>query len=219
MDNPTSNQLIIKEDFPTLELVMRKLNSLNYGELTKTDSGNWTHTNGKLPTENIYFISETQNAKYQYTIEKFEGHYTLSVFETYKHGMITGAVIGDLGMFIKYFVNTEKMKEFSLSTASQHGNWNIIEYLISNYELNGDPVWYAIRWNHVKILNNLLDRKSSLPKDWLTYSIYCNSLEVAQELLLKKRLNYKPADEKWFAKEILKDNATANFVKSVLNLS
>jgi hypothetical protein len=46
-----------------------------------------------LPTENIYFISETQNAKYQYTIEKFEDHYTLSVFGTYKHGMITGAVI------------------------------------------------------------------------------------------------------------------------------
>jgi hypothetical protein len=74
MISKPEGKICVNATFSTLELVMRKLNSLNYGELTKTDSGNWTHTNGKLPTENIYFISETQNAKYQYTIEKFEDH-------------------------------------------------------------------------------------------------------------------------------------------------
>lgn len=216
---------IFSEDFKSLDEARIKIESFNLGLVRESESGIQTlqmlDQDAVVVTDNIYFTSETNHAYYQYTIEKHVGYCKLRIFETGKNKMINAAKTGNLIEFKKSFTDTDKMKEFSLSTAITNGHWNIVEYLLHNYKVSKDPVWEAIRWNKVEILKNLLADGFKLPDDWLAYCIYSDSLDVAKELVLhnKKHLNYpeKEIRTKWFDKEILKDTETARLVKQNIN--
>jgi hypothetical protein len=130
-----------------------------------------------------------------------------------------GAITGNLDMFIEYFVDTKKMVDFSLSEAIIHGNLNIIKYTMNRLNIHANP-WIAIRYNQVEILNNLLDIDSKLPKDWLAYCMYNDSIDVAKELLLirKYHLNFKKSEleTSWYKREINKNKETSKFVKNLM---
>ena len=150
------------------------------------------NNNGELIRDNsddIYFSSKTEDAFYNYTIEKHEISYMLQVYKTNKHGMISAAIDGDLKSFKENFDNRDKMIQFSLSTAIENNNWNVVEYLIDNYDFKDKPLWHAIRYNKVYIIKQLQSKGRVLPSDWLAYSIYSNSVDVIKELLeVKKKL-------------------------------
>lgn len=218
MENYKSNQLIFSYDFPTFEKAFQKLNSFGFGELKEIASSNFIllSETSLLPIENKYFFSETINSCYRYSIEIYSENYILKVFKTHKHGMITGAITGNLEMFKKYFTDTEKMREFSLSMAIHYNQWNITEYLLDNYILKLNPMWNAISGNKVEIIIKLLDRKFELPNDWLTYCIYSDSLKSTKILLESSNFKYEPTDLKWFTKELKKDTETANYVRNII---
>ena len=168
----------------------------------------------------LSFESEDDQGFYYYTIENHDSFCRFKMSKTNKNKMITGAIKGNLDLFIEYFVNTKKMVDFSLSKAIIHGNWNIVEYIIKRLDINGNPCWIAIRYNQVEILNNLLDLDYKLTKDWLAYCMYNDSVDVAKELLLirKYHLNFKKSEleTSWYNREINKNKKTARFVKNLM---
>jgi hypothetical protein len=76
---------------------------------------------------NLSYKPEDNQGFYFYSIEYHDTFYRFSMSKTNKQKMITGVIKGELKLFNKYFLNTEKMIKFSLSEATIHGNWNIIE--------------------------------------------------------------------------------------------
>jgi hypothetical protein len=181
--------------------------------------------NGELIRDNsddIYYSSKTENAFYHYTIEKHEITFELKVYKTNKHGMISAAIDGDLDTFLQNFDHRDKMIQFSLSTAIENDNWQIVKYLIDNYDFKNKPLWLAIRYDKVDIVKRLLSKGISLPFDWLAYCMYSNSINVVKELLevQKAHLEY-PIDEiktNWYSREIRKSSDIVNYVKSILKL-
>lgn len=218
---------IFSEEFKSYEEARSKIDSFNFGQITESEFGNQTleilDQDFVVITENTYFKSETTEAYYQYTIEKHVGYCKLRVFETYKHRMISAAKSGNLTEFVEFFTNTDKMKEFSMSTAITHGHWNIVEYLLKNHAVNKDPVWEAIRYDKTEILAKLMARGLPLPEDWLAYCMYSNSILVTEFLIVKekKHLDFPSSviQTNWFSKEILKDTKTSRLVQEALQIN
>ncbi len=171
-------------------------------------------------SEDLYFTSETKEAFYEYTIEKHEDFYKLEVYRTYKHGMITAAIVGDLDMFKECFDDRIKMIEFSLAKAIENDQWSIVEYLIDNFDLKNRPIKDSIRFDKVEILKSLLLREFELIYDWLAMCMHHNSINVATEFLCNQKCHLKfPIDEiktRWFEKQIQKDNELVNLVKRII---
>jgi hypothetical protein len=200
--------------------------ALNLGPLKEEKIGVLIYQlndNGELIrdySDDIYFSSKTEDAFYDYTIEKHEIYYVLKVYKTNKHGMISAAIDGDLESFKVNFDNRDKMIQFSLSTAIENNNWNIVEYLIENYDFKEKPLWHAIRYNKVDIIKKLLSKGRILPFDWLAYCMYSNSFDVMKELLEIQRAHLEyHIDEiktKWYSREIRKNTDIAKYVKNIL---
>lgn len=216
-----SERKIFTRDFPSLNEAILQMNSFDYGVMRKSKFGEVSITISDEPSRDdkndLHFESQNQDGFYYYTIENHTKFHRLCVYKTNKHRMITAAEAGDIEMFIESFSNTDKMKEFSLSTAIVNKNWNIVEYLTDNYDLKKRPVWDAIRYNNVEIVSKLLDKGHKLPKDWLAYCIYSDSFDVARELLTKRKAHLIfPTEEiktSWFHREIIKKSRTAEFVR------
>ncbi len=214
--------MIFSQDFKSVDQAIDKMKVFNYGKIEKCEIGMSSYTiSNEKPREyknDLYYFSENENGIYDYTIENHINFFRLKIYKTYKHKMISAAKSGNLEMFIKNFLNTEKMKGFSLSEAIINGHWNIVKYLIDNYDFKNKPISQAIRYDQVEIVNNLLNIRSILPKDWLAYCIYYDSIEVAKELLLKRKahLNFSTDELKtnWFKREIYNRTKTAEFVRS-----
>jgi hypothetical protein len=207
--------LIFSNDFQTFELAEIKMHSFEYGEVEAVTFGHITL--GDTPTENTFFRSETPRYYYQYTIAKHIDFYRLKVYRTFKNKMITGAITGNLEMFSENFADNEKMREFSLRTAIEHGQWNIVEYLIKNYNLKEDPLNYAIRWKQLGIVKNLLTMDCPLSKDWLAFCIHHDSHAVAKELFVTRKLDFNPREaEHFFITRLRRNSDTARLVKACL---
>lgn len=208
-----------KERFQNFDEAIAKMYSLNNGIIIKTESGNWRLS---LQTDfiNFFYKSETTNAFYSYTIEKHSDHCLLWIVSTFKNRMVTAAQTGNLKLYVDNFIDTQKMRDFTLREAMANGHWNIIEFLIDHGQIEENPVWNAIRFNQVEIMCKLLDKGFSIPPDWLAYCIYSDSFEVAQELLVnrKKHLEFNALDLKtsFYLKEIKKETTTAIFVRDIM---
>jgi hypothetical protein len=200
--------------------------AMNLGPLKEEKIGTSVfelNENGELVRDSsadIYFSSKTEYAFYDYTIEKHEISYVLKVYKTNKHGMISAAIDGDLESFLKNFDDRDKMIQFSLSTAIENDNWQIVEYLVDNYEFKDKPICHAIRYDKLEIVKQLLSKGASLPNDWLAYCMYNNSFNVAKELLEVQKAHLKyPIDEiktNWYLREARKGSDIANYVDNVL---
>jgi hypothetical protein len=227
LQHSNSECCIHQYDFTTLPEAKDRLYSFNYGKIKETKSG---LNELLIPTESeannykcLNFESETEKGWYYYSIVEHPTFYRLKVYRTYRHKMILASQIGDLEMLVNHFADTDKMKGFALSEAIIHDNWDVVDYLISNYIINKNPIWDAIRYNKVDILKRLLARGVDLPKDWLAYCAYNNSLNATKELIIKqkKHLAYK-SDElhtPWLRRELHKDTETAKLIKNTLNKS
>jgi hypothetical protein len=212
--------------FLSQEEAIAAAHALNLGTLKEEKIGVAVlqlNNNGELIRDNsydIYFSSKTVDAFYDYTIEKHEISYMLKVYKTNKHGMISAAIDGDLKSFKENFDNRDKMIQFSLSTAIENNNWNIVEYLIDIYDFKDKPLWHAIRYNKVYIVKQLQSKGRVLPFDWLAYSIYSNSVDVIKELLEVQRIHLEyDVDEiktNWYFREVRKNTDTAKYVKEFL---
>lgn len=211
--------------FLTQDEALNEVKYFNNGVLKKEENGVTVIEIGdnlepvRDMAEDIYFSSETDDAFYNYTIEKHEITFVLKVYRTIKHGMISAAISGNLTSFKENFDDREKMIEFSLSTAVANDNWNIIEYLIDNYKCKNNPLWLAIRYDKLDIVKHLLSRGMILPTDWLAYCMYSNSLNVIKELLEIQKIHLKFTKEElktqWFLKELRKETPIVQFVKDV----
>lgn len=212
---------IFKEDFISVDEAIEKMKSFDYGVIEKSKYGGGYFIVGEKNPRNqeadLYFDSENEDGFYYYTIENHVTFFRLIIKRTYKHKMITASMTGNLEMLIENFWNTDKMKEFSLNTAIINGKWNIVKYLVDNYDFKKTPLWDAIRYNKVEIVKNLIDSGYKLPKDWLAYCMYSDSLDVAKELILNRKAHLDfPIDELktvWFQREIYKQSKTSEFVK------
>ena len=213
------------KDFKTKAEAIKHMESLDLGKINKSKF-NWSGLTFTIGEENprdtsfdLCFQSEDGQGFYYYTIENHGSFYRFTMRKTNKNKMITGAITGNLDMFIEFFVDTKKMVDFSLSEAIIHGNWNIIKYTMNRLNIHANP-WIAIRYNQVEILNNLLDIDSKLPKDWLAYCMYNDSIDVAKELLLirKYHLNFKKSEleTSWYKREINKNKETSKLVKTLM---
>jgi hypothetical protein len=222
-----SERFIHQYDFTTFLEAKDRLYSFNYGKIKETKSG---INELIIPVEseaNIYkchnFESETEKGWYYYSIVEHPTFYRLKVYRTYRHKMILASQNGNVEMLIDNFTDTDKMKEFALSEAIIHDNWNIVDYLISNYIIKKNPIWDAIRYNKTEILKRLLARGIELPKDWLAYCAYNNSLDATKELLIKqkKHLKYKfdELNTSWLKRELYKDTETAKLITNTINKS
>ncbi len=216
----------MEKDFKTKAEALKHMKSLGLGEISKSKY-NWSELTFTISEENprdtsfdLSFESEDDQGFYYYTIENHDSFCRFKMSKTNKNKMITGAITGNLDLFIEYFVNTKKMVDFSLSEAIIHGNWNIVEYTIKRLEIHGNLCWIAIRYNQVEILNNLLDLDYKLPKNWLAYCMYNDSVDVAKELLLirKYHLNFKKSEleTSWYKREINKNKDTSKLVKNLM---
>lgn len=218
--NNRSELLIFKQDFSSLDEAINKMNSFDYGVLVKNDGGvlHLDSKNCRDESKDIHFASENKDGFYYYSIEDHLTSYKLLIYKTNKHKMITAAIIGDINLFVEHFVETDKMIKFALSEAIIHGNWNIVEFLTQHCNLQDRPLNDAIRYNKVEILINLINLGYQLPKDWLAYCMYSDSLDIAKELIInqKAHLHYKLEDLKtsWYFREINKNSNTAKFVKA-----
>jgi hypothetical protein len=164
--------LIFQDDFETIESANRKMHSFNYGEIQKSEIGAITYEmNSSSESEYLFYNSETEEGFASYTIEIQPEKIKLYVYFTHKHKMIEASKNGDLNLFTEYFSNTQKMKGFALSTAITHNNWNIVDYLISNFDVETNPIWEAIRYDKVEILKKLIEKGIKFPKNWLAYCI------------------------------------------------
>jgi len=212
--------------FLTQEEAVAAAHSLHFGDLKNDLIGvssveiSDTPEASRDTEEDIYFSSETDDAFYSYTIEKHEITFILKVYRTKKHGMISAAKRGDFDAFIKNFDKRIKMIEFSLSTAIIHDNWEIVEYLIDNYELKNKAIWLAIRYDRLEIVQHLLLRGVNLTSNWLAYCMYSNSFNVVKELLGIQKFHLKYSSDElktsWFFREVRKDTPVAKYVKEIL---
>ncbi len=155
------------------------------------------------------------------TINEFVDYAILNEYTTFKHPMVSAAYSGDLALYIDSFSNTEKMKEFTFGIAVKNDHWNIVQYVVSNFQLKDGAIYWAIRYNKAEMLKKLQDLKAPLYKEWLAYTMYCNSMDVAKELLVNQRLHLEMPREQyltdWAKKELRRDrNETTRFVKEVL---
>lgn len=200
--------------------------SFNYGILKKETIGVSIVKLGDYlePTrdtvDDIYFSSKTDDAFFNYTIEKHEKKYVLHVYKTKKHEMISAAISGNLISFKENFDHRDKMIQFSLSSAIENDNWDIVEYLIDNYDFKDKPIWLAIRYDKLNIVKRLLSKGMILPNDWLAYCMYSNSLNVIKELLEIKKVHQRYTSDElktnWFFREVKKDSLIAKYVKEIL---
>jgi hypothetical protein len=224
LQHSNSELCIHQYDFTTLPEAKDRLYSFNYGKIKETQSG---INELIIPIEseaNNYkcfnFESETEKAWYYYSIVEHPSFYSLKVYRTYRHKMILASQIGNLEMIVNNFTDTDKMKEFALSEAIIHDNWNIVDYLISNYNIKKNPIWDAIRYNKVEILKHLIARGIELPKEWLAYCAYNNSLNATEELLInqQKHLEYKldVLHTPWLKRELYKHTDTSDLIKRTL---
>jgi hypothetical protein len=214
---------IITLSYKTQDEAIEGMYSLNYENISKTNSGIQVITIGENneidrdKTEDIFFEAKTVEANYNFTIEKHSDAFVLQVYRTYKHKMITGSIVGDLELFIENFDNRRNMIEFSLSNAIIYDHWNIVKYLIENYEFKEKPIWLCIRYDRVKILNNLLSKGGEIPNDWLAYCLYSNSTGVTRELVDVHKLHHQHAIDEiktsWLIKELRKDTELVKYVK------
>ena len=212
-----SGELIYSEKFETVGEAISQMESFGYGRIKKVNFGNFDLDEIHDPKLNIYFRSVKSDFKYQYTIENHRHFFMLKVYRTHRHMMITGAKTGDLNMLKVHFEDTEKMREFSLTSAIENGHWNIVDYLVNNYSLETDPVNYAIRWKQLQIVENLININNTLPKDWLSYGIYYDSFVVADELLVSKKFDFDPSlNERFFFTVLKRKNETSRLVKQYL---
>ena len=213
--------------FRSVDEAIDYIRNYGKGEIHKADSGNFTlrtkedqEKDGHL--KDHFFVSETSEHNFHYTIEEFKHSVNLKVFSTYKHPMISAAISGNLNQFIKHFTDTEKMKEFALGLAIQNSQWNITEYLINNHQLKKNPTYWAIRYDNVQMIRNLLELNIPLDKNWLAYCVYCDSQNVVHELLVNRKCHTKLPKEEydtdWLKKELAKkDNTTSQIVRQILN--
>lgn len=224
MQSSNSERQIFTQDFKSQEDAIEKMESFDYGVITKSyvvgDTLIISDEDSRDDKDDLHFESENKDGFYYYTIEKHSNHYRLYIYRTHKHKMITAAMSGNVEMFLEHFSNTDKMKEFALSTAIAHEHWDIIKILIDNHDLKKRPIWDAIRYNKVGILSKLIDSGQPMPKDWLAYCLYSDSIDVAKELLLKRKAHLAfSANElktSWFFREIDKGTKTADFVKKFI---
>lgn len=215
---------IFSENFKSLDKAIERMKSLDYGIIKKSKFGIGSHSiedpDQRHQNKDLYYNSQNVDGFYFYTIENHIDFYRLLIHKTNKHKMITAAETGDVDKFIKYFNDTDKMKEFSLSTAIINGHWNIVKYLTDNHNLKKKPLWDAIRYNKVEIVKNLLSNGHKLPKDWIAYCLYNDSIDVATELLInrKSHLNFTEDEIKtnWFKNEIIKKSKTADLVRKIV---
>lgn len=220
-------QVIFNEDFFTQNEAIKKMTSFDYG-IKKSSKFNWrelsiTLSEGEDEEElsnvafDLCFESENENGFYFYRIENHNDFFKFIIEQTGKHKMITGAVEGDLELFINNFSNTDKMKEFALEKAVENGNWNIVEYVIDNYIKNQNPLWLAIKYNNVDILCKLRRKGMGLPKEWLAYCMYNDSIDVTKQLLLVEKVHLKLQESElqtnWFHREVQKDKKTSKFIR------
>lgn len=222
-DESGSERKVFTQEFTSLDEAIKRMNAFKYGVINKSKFGGCSFTIGEEPrddTNDLYFESETKHGFYYYTIQDHNEFFRLEIHQTRKHKMITAAIKGDIQMFVENFANTDKMKGFALSTAISSGHWNIVKYLTENHDLKNRPVWEAIRYNKVEIAIHLLDNGHKLPKDWLAYCMYSDSIDVARELLLRRKAHLKFSTNElktnWFQREINKQSRTAEFVKKHL---
>ena len=209
-----------KEKFQNLDEAIVKLNSFNNGNIIRTESGNFRLLMDMRTKVDTFYKSETNEALYSYTIEKYSDHCILWIVTTFKNKMVTAAKNGDLKLYKDNFQDNKKMRDFTLSEAIYNGHWSIIEFLIEHGQIEENPIWNAIRFNKVEIMCKLFDKGFPIPPDWLAYCIYNDSFEVAQELLLKreKHLEFNALDLKtsFYHKEIKRETKTALLIKQIM---
>jgi hypothetical protein len=209
---------ILSKEFDLLDEALEYLSNLDYGEIHSSDFGNFTFYDDDISEgeDNLYFTSETSTSFFKYTIQKHAQKYILKIYATYKNKMVSGAITGDLDMFIDNFENNAKMREFTLHLSIQYNNWNITEYLLENFTITANPIWYAIRWNNSNILSRLLELNYQLPANWLPYCLYNDSLEIVQYLHSINPDIFKFSKDNWFKKEISKTTKTAEYMRKNL---
>lgn len=212
-----SGELIYRKKFETEVEAIDQMESFGYGRIRKVNFGNFDLDEIHDPKQNIYFRSVVSDFIYQYTIENHRHFFMLRVYRTHRHMMITGAKTGDLNMLKVHFEDTEKMREFSLTSAIENGHWNIVDYLVNNYSLETNPVNYAIRWKQLQIVENLININNTLPKNWLSYGVYYDSFAVTETLLVSRRFDFSPREgEGFFLTALQRDTNTARMVKEFL---
>ena len=216
----------MEEIFKSVDQALDYIRNYGKGEIHKADSGNFTfrtkedkEKEGHL--KDHFFVSETREHIFQYTIEEFKHSVNLNVFTTYKHPMISAAISGNLNQFVEHFTDTEKMKEFALGLAIQNNQWNITEHLINNHKIIKNPTYWAIRYDNALIIRKLLELNIPLDEEWLAYCVYYDSQNVVHELLVNRKCHTKlPKEEyetNWLKEELVKkDNTTSQIVREVL---
>ena len=219
--------VIFKKEFKSKNKAHEKMYSFNYGEINKSlvnFNGIVLDSDGNIRNDesDLCYTSEDENGIYYYIIENRNNLFTLEIICTKKNKMITGAIKGDLDMLKDNFINSEKMIGFAMSKAIINENWNIVKYLKDNYELNTNPLWDAIRYSKVEIVNKLIDNGFELEENWLAYCMSNDSIDVAKELLLKRKVYSKQSLPElrtiWFNKEVQKDKETSNFVRDFFKI-
>lgn len=215
---------ILTQDFNSLDKAIELMNSFDYGVIKKSQLGEIEFTNGgeeyRDQKNDLHFESQNEDAFYYYTIEIHLKFYRLLIKKTNRHKMVTAAETGNIDMFIENFSDTDKMKGFALSTAIINEQWGIVKHLIDNYDLKNKPLWDAIRYNKTGIVVKLLDHGHQLPKDWLAYCLYNDSIDVINELLIKRKshLTFTSNELKtsWFKNEITKQSKSVELVRKII---
>ena len=223
---------IFNENFSTQNEAIKKMASYDYGvkKSSKFNLRKFTINSNKEKEEeklnnvdfDLCFESEDNDGFYFYRIENHNSYFKLVITQTVKHKMITGAIEGDLEIMIDNFVNTDKMIRFALEKAIENGNWNIVEYIIDEYDIKENPLCSVIKYDKAELLWKLFDKGYKLPNDWLTYCMYNDSITVTRKLLNGEKVHFKsPISEiktNWFNREVQKDKETSNFVRKFLKI-
>jgi len=222
------NTISMEKKFRSVDDAIDYIRNYGKGEVHKSDFGIFTlrTQEDQKKDEHVkdhFFVSETSEQKFQYTIEEFKHCAILKVASTFKHPMISAAIFGKLNQFIEHFTDTEKMKEFALGLAIQNNHWNITEYLINNHQIKKNPTYWAIRYDNLQILKILLELKFPLYENWLAYCVYYDSQNVVHELLINRKVQTKLPKEEyetdWLKNELVKnDNKTSQIVRQTLNI-
>lgn len=219
--------VIFEQEFKTKNKAHEIMYSFNYGEINKSPiniNGLKIDTIGNVRNteSDLCYTSENENGFYSYIIENRNNLFILKVSCVKKNKMITGAIKGDLDMLKDNFIDSEKMIGFAMSEAIINENWNIVKYLIDEKKIKENPLWNAIRYNKVEIVNKLRDNGFELSENWLTYCMYNDSIDVTKELLLKRKVHLKYSESElrtiWFNQEIHKDRKTSNFVRNFFDI-
>ena len=106
----------MKKDFKTKEQAIKHMESLGLGKISKSKYS-WSEltfiigeVNPRDTSFDLSFESEDNEGFYFYNIQNHGSFYIFSMSKTNKHKMITGAISGNLDLFVENFVNTKKMK-------------------------------------------------------------------------------------------------------------